>query len=225
MRILQIEDDVTTARATDLALRSEGFDIRAAGGGVEGIALAKRESFDAIILDLHLPDMNGYDVIRRLRAAENGTPILVLSGEVSTEARVMALKLGADDFLPKPYFRQELVARLRAVVRRGAPRTASQIAVGNVIVDTASKTARVASSMLRLTQREYAMLELFAQRKGSLLSKSALMAHIYGGLDEPDSKIIDVFVCKLRRKLADATGGQDFIHTVWGCGYEMREPA
>jgi len=225
MRILQIEDDVNTARATSLALTGDGFIVECADNGTDGIARAKRDSFDAIILDLRLPDVSGLEVLRSLRAAEIHTPILVLSGDVSTEARVAVLKAGADDFLPKPYFRDELAARLRAIVRRSAAFSQERILVGKVVVDVASKTASAASNALCLTGREYAMLEFFAQRKGAVLPKSALMAHLYAGREEPDPKIIDVFVCKLRKKLSEATGGQDYIHTVWGCGYRMQEPS
>jgi two-component system cell cycle response regulator CtrA len=225
MRVLQIEDDIGTAESTSLALGLDGIDVVSADLGEDGIAFARGEAFDAILLDLTLPDMSGREVLRTLRATGVHTPILILSGEASPETRVTLLKLGADDYVSKPYATQELVARLRAVVRRAGQHKAAQIRCGKLIVDVASKTASTVSSNLNLTGREYAMLEHFAQRKGAVLSKSALMAQLYGGMDEPDSKIIDVFVCKLRKKLADATGGEAYIHTVWGSGYQLREPA
>lgn len=225
MRVLHIEDDMSTADATGLALNLDRIETVHAEFGEDGIALAEAESFDAILLDLNLPDMRGQDVVRRLRAGGIDTPVIVLSGDPSPQARVTLLKLGADDFVCKPYASQELVARLRAVNRRAGQHKVSQIRCGKLIVDIASKTASAQSSPLNLTGREYAMLEHFAQRQGATLSKSALMAQLYGGMDEPDAKIIDVFVCKLRKKLSDATGGQEYIHTVWGSGYQMREPA
>lgn len=225
MRVLHIEDDLSTADATKLALSLDGITAIQAELGEDGIAAAKQERFDAILLDLNLPDMSGADVVRALRADGVGTPVIVLSGDPSPDSRVHLLKIGADDFLPKPYATQELVARIKAVTRRASQNQTAQIRCGKLVVDMASKTARAKSSVLNLTGREYAMLEHFAQRKGAIVSKSALMAQLYNGLDEPDAKIIDVFVCKLRKKLSDATGGEAYIHTVWGTGYQMREPA
>ena len=117
------------------------------------------------------------------------------------------------------------MARLKAITRRAGQNKAAQIRCGKLVVDIASKTARADASFVNLTGRAYAMLEHFVQRKGSVVTKSGLMAQLYGGLDEPDAKIIDVFVCKLRKKISAATGGEAYIHTVWGAGYQMREPA
>jgi two-component system cell cycle response regulator CtrA len=225
MRVLHIEDDASTADATKIVLGLDGIDAVNTELGEDGISLARTGEFDAILLDLKLPDMTGQEVVCALRSASVGTPVLVLSGDPSPESRIRLLRSGADDFLPKPYEGRELVARLKAITRRAGQNKAAQIRCGKLVVDIASKTARADASFVNLTGREYAMLEHFVQRKGSVVTKSGLMAQLYGGLDEPDAKIIDVFVCKLRKKISAATGGEAYIHTVWGAGYQMREPA
>jgi two-component system cell cycle response regulator CtrA len=171
-----------------------------------------------------LPDMDGYDVLRRLRDAKIGTPILVLSGLSGLDEKVKCLGFGADDYLTKPFHKLELVARLQAIVRRTRGHSDAIIKTGMLEVNLENKMAEVEGKPIKLTGKEYAILELLSLRKGSTLTKENFLNHLYGGMDEPDLKIIDVFVCKLRKKLSEATGGDTYIETVWGRGYRLRDP-
>ena len=225
MRVLLIEDDSAMAQSIELMLRSEGLNVYTTDLGEEGIDLGKLYDYDIIILDLNLPDMHGYDVLKKLRAAKIDTPILILSGMAEPDKKVKGLGFGADDYLVKPFDRQELVARLHAIVRRSKGHAESLIRTGKLTVNLDSKSVEVESGRLHLTGKEYAMLELLSLRKGSTLTKEMFLNHLYGGMDEPELKIIDVFICKLRKKLAAATGGENYIETVWGRGYVLRDPA
>jgi two-component system, cell cycle response regulator CtrA len=223
MRVLLIEGDASSASSIDLVLRLERFDVFTTDVGEKGIDLGKLNDHDIILLDLTLPDMSGFEVLRSLRDSMVNTPILILSGFVGVEDKVTALRMGADDYVTKPFHKQELVARIKAIMRR-SNRGQSEIQTGELTVNLASKTAEVNGSRVHLTGKEYLMLELLSVRKGSALTKEVLLSHLYGGMDEPESKIIDVFMCKLRKKLASASNGKNFIHTVWGYGYVLREP-
>ena len=205
-------------------LKSENFNVYITDLGEEGIDLGKLYDYDIILLDLNLPDMSGYEVVRTLRLARVKTPILILSGLAGTDDKVKGLGLGADDYLTKPFHRDEVVARIHAIVRRSRGHAQSVVTMGNLVVNLDEKTVEVGAARVRLTGKEYQMLELLALRKGSTLSKEMFLNHLYGGMDEPELKIIDVFICKLRKKLANASGGRDYIETVWGRGYMLREP-
>ena len=224
MRVLLIEDDTAMAKSIELMLGADGFNVFTTDLGEEGIDLGKLYDYDIIILDLNLPDMHGYDVLKKLRAAKIDTPILILSGMAEPDKKVKGLGFGADDYLVKPFDRQELVARLHAIVRRSKGHAESLIRTGKLTVNLDSKSVEVESGRLHLTGKEYAMLELLSLRKGSTLTKEMFLNHLYGGMDEPELKIIDVFICKLRKKLAAATGGENYIETVWGRGYVLRDP-
>jgi two-component system cell cycle response regulator CtrA len=180
--------------------------------------------YDIILLDLNLPDMSGFDVLQSLRVSKVDTPILILSGIVGIEHKVRGLSLGADDYLTKPVNKNELVARIQAIVRRSRRYPPSLVQTGDLIVNLDKKTAKINSVRVRLTCKEYAMLELLSLRKGMTVSKEMFLNQLYAGMDEPVIKIIDVFICKLRKKLADASNGKDYIETLWGCGYRLREP-
>jgi two-component system cell cycle response regulator CtrA len=224
MRVLLIEDDPSMARSLELMLKSENFNIYTTDLGEEGIDLGKLYDYDAILLDLNLPDMSGYEVLRSLRVAKVQTPILILSGFAAMEERVKGLGFGADDYLTKPFHKDELVARIHAIVRRSRGHAHSVITTGDLAVDLDAQTVEVAGNRVHITGKEYKVLELLSLRKGSTLTKENLLNHLYGGMDEPEAKIIDVFVCKLRKKLANASGGADYIETVWGRGYSLCEP-
>jgi two-component system cell cycle response regulator CtrA len=223
MRVLLIEDDPTTSRAIGLMLGAEGMKVYTTDLGEEGVDLGKIYDYDLICLDLNLPDMHGYDVLRQLRVAKVQTPVLILSGVDELETKVRALGFGADDYVTKPFHRNELVARIQAVVRRSKGYSQALITIGKLSVNLDSKTVDVAGARLHLTAKEYAMLELFTLRKELTLTKEMFLNHLYGGMDEPGMKIIDVFICKLRKKLTAACG-EDYIETVWGRGYALREP-
>lgn len=224
MRVLLIEDDSAMAQSIELMLGNEGFNVYSTDLGEEGLDLGKLYDYDIIILDLNLPDMHGYDVLKKLRMSKVETPILILSGMTEPDKKVKGLGFGADDYLTKPFNREELVARIHAIVRRSKGHSQSIIRTGNLCVNLDTKTVEVDNQRLHLTGKEYAMLELLSLRKGTTLTKEMFLNHLYGGMDEPELKIIDVFICKLRKKLAAATGGTNFIETVWGRGYVLRDP-
>jgi two-component system cell cycle response regulator CtrA len=215
MRVLLIEDDSATAQSIELMLKSESFNVYTTDLGEEGIDLGKIYDYDIILLDLNLPDMSGFEVLRSLRVSKVKTPILILTGLAGIEDKVRGLGFGADDYMTKPFHKDELVARIHAIVRRS----------GDLIVNLDTKTVEVNSARVHLTGKEYQMLELLSLRKGTTLTKEMFLNHLYGGMDEPELKIIDVFICKLRKKLANASSGKNYIETVWGRGYVLREPS
>jgi two-component system cell cycle response regulator CtrA len=224
MRVLLIEDDGATAQSIELMLKAENFNVYTTDLGEEGIDLGKIYDYDIILLDLNLPDMSGYDVLRKLRVSKVKSPVLILSGLASIEDKIKGLGFGADDYMTKPFHKDELVARIHAIVRRSKGHAQSVINTGDLVINLDSKTAEVNGARIHLTSKEYQMVELLALRKGTTLTKEMFLSHLYGGMDEPEVKIIDVFICKLRKKLANASGGKDYIETVWGRGYVMREP-
>ncbi len=225
MRILLVEDDPTTSRSIELMLTHANLNVFCTDLGEDGIDLAKLYDYDLILLDLNLPDMSGHEVLRQLRLARIETPILILSGADDTESKIKGFGFGADDYLTKPFHREELVARIHAIIRRSKGHSQSVIRTGEVNVNLDAKTVDVGGKAVHLTGKEYQMLELLSLRKGTTLTKEMFLNHLYGGMDEPELKIIDVFICKLRKKLAEATAGQNYIETVWGRGYVLREPS
>jgi two-component system cell cycle response regulator CtrA len=224
MRVLLIEDDSATAQSIELMLRSATINIFTADLGEEGIDLGKIYDYDIILLDLNLPDMSGFEVLRKLRAARIKSPILILSGLSDMENKVKGLGFGADDYMTKPFHKDELIARINAIVRRSMGHTQSVINIDDLSVNLESKRVEVNGAQVHVTTKEYQMLELLALRKGTTLTKESFLNHLYGGMNEPEIKIVDVFICKLRKKLANASGGKDYIETVWGRGYVIREP-
>lgn len=221
MRVLLVEDDPHTTRAVSLMLQSAGAVSDAVATGEDGLELARHYAYDVVVLDLMLPDIEGYDVVRRMRAAKVNAPILILSGLSQSEAKVRCLAAGADDFVTKPFDRSELLARIQAVLRRSCGLSQSVLRMGDLEINLHSKEVTVGQRSLHLTAKEYQILELLALRRGVVLTKAAFLDHLYNGIDEPQVKIVDVFICKLRRKLA-AAGVTDLIATSWGHGYILR---
>ncbi len=224
MRILLVEDDITAARGIALMLKAGGAVVDHADTGEEGLELSRHYEYDVVLLDLLLPDIEGYEVVRRMRLARNSTPVLILSGLSRPQAKVKALAIGADDYITKPFDRAELMARMQAVVRRSKGFSQPALRVGPLELNLDSREVLVNGTPIHLTGKEYAILELLVLRKGMVLTKDAFLNHLYGGMDEPEMKIIDVFICKLRKKLAQA-GADNLIGTVWGRGYMVREPS
>jgi two-component system cell cycle response regulator CtrA len=224
MRVLLVEDDSATSKSIELMLKSEGFVCDTTDLGEDGLEIGKIYDYDIIILDLMLPDMDGYEVLRRLRAARVKTPILILSGLAELDNKLKGLGFGADDYLTKPFDKRELVARINAVVRRAKGHSQSIIKTGKLTVNLDTRTVEANGQPVHLTGKEYGILELLSLRKGTTLTKEMFLNHLYGGIDEPELKIIDVFVCKLRKKLATACAGDNYIETVWGRGYVLRDP-
>ena len=224
MRVLLVEDDTATARTIELMLKTEGYVCDSTDLGEDGLEIGKLYDYDLIVLDLMLPDMDGYEVLKRLRSSKVQTPILILSGLSEPDQKVRGLGFGADDYLTKPFDKAELMARIQAIVRRSKGYSESTIRTGKLSVNLDARTVEVNGQPLHLTGKEYGILELLSLRKGTTLTKEMFLNHLYGGMDEPELKIIDVFVCKLRKKLSTATGGDNYIETVWGRGYVLRDP-
>ena len=224
MRVLLIEDDSSVAQSIELMLKSESFNVYTTDLGEEGVDLGRLYDYDIIMLDLNLPDMSGFDVLRSLRVSKVKTPILILSGMASIEHKVKGLGYGADDYMTKPFHKTELIARVHAIVRRSRGHAQSVVQIGDLTVNVDAKTVHIKQVRVNLTGKEYQMLELLSLRRGTTITKEMFLSQLYGGMDEPEIKIIDVFMCKIRRKLATASNGKDYIETVWGRGYLLREP-
>ena len=225
MRVLLIEDDHSTAQSIELMLNTENFNVYITDLGEEGVDLGKVYEYDIIVLDLNLPDMSGLQVLQSLRVSKVRTPILILSGLASIENKVTALGFGADDFMAKPFHKDELLARIRAIVRRSKGHAQSVVNVGDLCINLDAKTVTVGGIRVHLTVKEYQVLELLSLRKGSTVTKAMFLNDLYGGIDEPIMKIVDVFICKLRKKLINASDGKNYIETVWGRGWMLHEPS
>src|SRR6201986_3917668 len=224
MRVLLIEDDGATAQSIELMLKSESFNVYTTDLGEEGVDLGKLYDYDIILLDLNLPDMSGFEVLRSLRVSKVKTPILILSGLAGIEDKVKGLGFGADDYMTKPFHKDELIARIHAIVRRSKGDAQSVINTGDLVVNLDTKTVEVTGQRVHLTGKEYQMLELLSLRKGTTLTKEIFLNHLYGGMDEPELKIIDVFISRRRKKLATAWEARTFTKPVGGRGYVLREP-
>ena len=205
-------------------LESENMVVNATDLGEDGLEIGKLYDYDIIILDMMLPDIGGIEVLRRLRDARVRTPVLILSGLAEAGNKVKGLGTGADDYLTKPFDKAELMARIQAIVRRSKGHAQSIIRTGRLSLNLDAHTAEVDGQPIHLTGKEYGILELLSLRKETTLTKEMFLNHLYSGMDEPDLKIIDVFICKLRKKLSDAAGGENYIETIWGRGYVLREP-
>ncbi len=224
MRLLLIEDDPTVAKSIELMLKCEDIDVQTTELGQDGLDLGSVFFYDLILLDLNLPDMSGYDVLRSLRLGKITTPVLILSGLNGIADKVKGLGFGADDYLTKPFQTDELIARIRAILRRSGHQVESVVRCGDLSVKLDQKRAEMGGRDVGLTTKEYQMLELLAMRQGTPITKEMFLSHLYGGMNEPEQKIIDVFICKLRGKLMQASGGSDYIETIWGRGYVLRDP-
>lgn len=224
MRVLLIEDDSATAQGIELALKADGMNIYSTDLGEEGIDLLKVYDYDIALLDDTLPDMHAYDVLKELQRARVQTPVMVLagSGDIDHKVRVLAW---AEDVLTKPFNMDELIARIRAIVRRSKGHSMSTFSFGTgFTINYDAKIVEYEGNRVHLTGKEYQMLELLTLRHGQTITKEMFLNHLYGGMDEPELKIIDVFIVKLRKKLAAISGGEHCIETVWGRGYTLRGP-
>ena len=224
MRALLVEDDLMAAKGISLMLKSGGAVVDEVDSGGEALELVRRYDYDIVVLDLMLPDMEGYDLVRRMRAAMIDTPVLILSGLSRPQAKVKGFVAGADDFITKPFDKAELLARIQAIIRRSKGFSQPHIKIGSLDINLESQEVFVNQTRVQLTGKEYAILELLVLRKGIVLTKEIFLNHLYGGMDEPEIKIIDVCICKLRKKLQNA-GITNLIGTVWGRGYVLRDHA
>ena len=224
MRVLLVEDDPSTQKSVKMMLESANMVVDTTDLGEDGLEIGKLYDYDIIVLDIMLPDMDGFEVLRRLRDSRVNTPVLILSGLGESENKVKGLGHGADDYLVKPFNKEELMARIQAIVRRSQGHAQSVIQTGRLTVNLDTRTVEVDGQPIHLTGKEYGILELLSLRKGTTLTKEMFLNHLYNGMDEPELKIIDVFICKLRKKLSTATSGENYIETVWGRGYVLRDP-
>lgn len=224
MRLLLVESDQATAHTLIKTLKQGGITIDHAQTGHEAIDMLRHYDYDLALTELTLEDLEGFEVIRRVRNTQIETPIIVLSGLSRAQAKIKAFHAGADDYITKPFDSEELLARLHAVLRRSRGFSTTIMTVGPLSIDLNAKSATVNGNPVQLTGKEYAILELLVLRRGTVLTKDAFLNHLYGGIDEPEMKIIDVFICKLRRKLQQFGAGQ-LIGTVWGRGYVLRDEA
>jgi two-component system cell cycle response regulator CtrA len=225
MHILLVEDNPVAAKSIELKLVAEGHNVFVTDLGEDAIELTAVYDYDLMLLDLDLTDMEGLDVLRAVRAKKIRTPVIILTAASDIETKVKALSAGADDFISKPFHKAELAARINAVVRRSRGHSESIIRTGNIALNIDTRTAEVCGVPVHLTPSEYKVLELLSLRKNSVLTKEMCLNHLYNGLKEPEVKIIDVFICKLRKKLAQASQGENQIETVWGGGYMLRDTA
>ncbi|MEI6642286.1 MAG: response regulator transcription factor [Novosphingobium sp.] len=221
MRVLLMEDEPTTVKAIEFCLSTKGFNVYTTDLAEEGLELAKLYNYDIIVLDLNLPDMHGYDVLKKLRFANVHTPVLILSGNSEMGSKLCCFGIGADDYVTKPFQREELVARIQAVVRRSKGHAQSVIRTGKLVVNLNTRMVMADGSGVHLTNKEYSIVELLALHKGKTLTKDMFLDHLYRGIEEPEPKIIDVFICGLRRKLTHACRGENYIETIWGRGYSL----
>lgn len=219
-RILLIEDDRLLSDTLLRMLEIAGFSVFATGLGQDALDLFRTYRFDLVLLDLSLPDMAGQLVLQKIHALRPETPIIILSGETDINVKVEGFMEGADDYVTKPFHRDELLARIHAILRRARSASLADMTMGPLTLDFSVHRATANGQRIPLTGKEYACLELLAQRRGTTVTKDMFLAHLYGGRGEPEMKIIDVFICKIRRKLADA-GVPPLIETVWGRGYTI----
>jgi two-component system, cell cycle response regulator CtrA len=225
MRALIAAGDVFAAASIKATFEKESLIYDTTDLGEDGLQIARLYDYDIILLDLLRPDVEAYNMLQRLRAARVRTPILILSSRDEVDQKVKFLRAGADDFLTKPVDGRELIARIEAIVRRSKGHSESTIRTGKLTVNLDSRVVLVDGQPVHLTGKEYGILKLLSLRKGTTVTKEMFLNHLYGGMDEPAPKIIDVLVCKLRKKLTQATGGNHYVQTVWGEGYALRDPA
>jgi two-component system OmpR family response regulator len=222
MRVLVVEDEVKMAGLLTRGLQEEGYAVDVARTGSEALWLGTENPYDAIVLDLMLPDLDGFEVCRQLRAGGRWAPVLMLTARDGVPDRVAGLDAGADDYLTKPFSFTELFARLRALLRRGARERPAVLRVGDLDLDPATKRVSRAGAPVELTPREFALLEYFVRHAGDVLSRTRIIEHVWDFAYDGDSNVVDVYVRYLREKI-DRPFGRDSIETVRGAGYRLRE--
>lgn len=224
MRALLVEDDLIISKHVSKILKPEGFQCDITDIGSEGIEIGRFYQYDLIVLDLILPDIDGYEILKSLRNSKIKTPIIILSGICETDDKIKGLGFGADDYITKPFNKDEFLARVRAVIRRSNGHSESSIKIGKLELKTNNKIVLANNHPVHLTSKEYRILELMAIKSGHILTKEMFLNHLYNGIDEPELKIIDVFMCKLRRKITKSLGEEGYIQTIWGQGYMLKAP-
>jgi two-component system, OmpR family, response regulator len=222
MRVLVVEDEVRLALLLKRGLEEEGYAVDSSGDGAEALWHATETDYDAIVLDIMLPSMDGLEVTRRLRAEGRWTPVLLLTARDAIDDRVVGLDAGADDYLVKPFSFAELAARVRALVRRGRVERPTVLEVGDLRLDPARRRAWRAEVELDLSPKEFALLELFLSHPGEVLTRTRILEHVWDFAYDPASNVVDQYVGYLRRKI-DRPFGRDDLETVRGAGYRLSE--
>lgn len=218
MKVLIIEDDVQLAKTISLTFNQLKIQHDHSINANDALEMLDVYEYDLLLLDVLLPDMNGLELLKKIRSNNMNTPVLILSGLNDYEHKIEGLNVGADDYLTKPFNKNELVARINALVRRSNGLSKDLIKVGDLEIDLGTKQVNVSNTTVSLTNKEYSILEILARRQGKPVSKEQLLDRLYGGIDEPEPKIIDVFICKLRKKLQKVSN-INYIGTMWGQGY------
>lgn len=224
MRILFVEDATSIRKPVVKALKASGFAVDATGDGAEGWQMVQDHDYDVIVLDIMLPGMDGREILRRLRAAGNETPVLFLTAKDAIEDRVAGLRLGADDYLTKSFAIEELLARVEVLGRRKYAKRSPLLVVGDLELDQTAKTVRRDGRDINLTPQLFALLEYLLLRKGQVVSRTEIEEHIYDELVSPMSNVVDTAVCALRRAIAISDKSEPLIHTRRGMGYVINEP-
>ena len=224
MRVLLIGQPVATAADVKMMLIRENFICDTTDLSEDGLEISKLRNYDVILFDLSVPNIDGYPVLRRLRRACVHAPVLILSGVAALDQRLKGLGFGDDDLLTNLCDHRQLIARIEAIASRSKDQCDATIRTGKLVVNLDTRVISVDDRPIHLTGKEYGILELLSLHKGTTMTKEMFLNHLYGGIDEPELKIIDVFVCKLRKKLAQATGGKHYIETIWGRGHMLRDP-
>lgn len=222
MRLLVVEDYEPLCKSVVQGLREAGYAVDSTADGAEALWYAQSDSYDVIVLDVMLPTLDGFTVLRHLREAERHMPVLLLTARDSVQDRVAGLDLGADDYLVKPFVFRELLARVRALARRRYDKPSPVIRIEDLELNTSSHSASRAGQPIQLTAREYALLELLALRRGEVVSRGDIWAHLYEFHSDADSNVVDVYIGYLRRKIERA-GLPRLIHTHRGAGYRLGE--
>lgn len=226
MKVLIIDPKASMGSSLKVLLTNEGYTADVITASDEAVSYCKLYDYDIIIKDFKSnKEMDSYQFLHQLRSSGINTPLIMISDQKDEKNLIELLNLGADDFVLKPFNVKELIARCRAIVRRAQGHSASAIQIGRLKIDLRRNLAEAEGQILNLTNKEYSILELLAIRKGVMITKEMFLNHLYSGMDEPEMKIVDVFICRLRRKIADATNGDNFIQTIWGRGYILHDPA
>ncbi len=223
MRILVVEDERKVANFIKHGLEEERYIVETAQDGITGLEMAMNNQFDAILLDVMLPGKDGFSVLSELRNVGIATPILMLTARGTTEDKVQGLDLGADDYLPKPFSFDELVARLRSILRRSSPEKSTKLRCGDLMLDTVAHVAYRFDVEIELTTKEYALMEYLIRNKNRILSRSTITQHVWKHNFDPESNIIDVYIKRLRMKIEKEDGTRPLIQSIRGVGYRLRE--
>lgn len=223
MRVLLIDRDKAANQGLAFFLKGKGFMVDSSFSGEDGSEMARLYDYDLILIEPNPSAKIGVDTLRKMRAVGVRSPVMILSGSVPVSEKVDYFNAGADDYLVRPYERPELFARIQAVIRRARGYDNNVIRIGQMEVNLDTKAVLVGGQVLPLTGKEYGLLELLCLRRGMTVSKEQFLNHLYGGMDEPEMKIIDVFLCRIRNKIARLAGGKQYIRTVWGRGYILQD--